>query len=213
MRLWRFVCNPYAENTYVVAVGERAWVIDPGFYTAAEQRRFFELVEAEGLVVEAIYLTHAHIDHILGVKWLRDLTGAPLYYTQQEEVVWSHAPVWASMMGLSYVPSSSADAWLVPNRALLLGTEAVEVLFVPGHSPGHVAYYFPASKEVISGDVLFRGSIGNYQLPLADYDTLMHSLRHVLLPLGDEVVVWPGHGEKTTIGQEKQTNVFLRDAI
>ncbi len=213
MRLWRLTCNPYEENTYVVAVDGHAWVIDPGFYTTTEQRRFLDLVAAEGLHIEAIYLTHAHIDHILGVKWLRELTGAPLYYTEREEVVWCHAPAWASMMGLAYEPSPSADSWLMPGQALALGSEPVEVLSVPGHSPGHVAYYFPASRQVLSGDVLFRGSIGNYQLPLADYEVLMHSLRNVLLPLGDDVIVWPGHGGETTIGQEKQTNLFLRDAI
>jgi hydroxyacylglutathione hydrolase len=102
MRFWRFVCNPYAENTYLIAAGRAAWLIDPGFYTHSEKQHFLEVLEREGLELRAIYLTHAHIDHVLGVRWVVERFGVPLYYHAAEEVVYRHAGEWAMMMGLQY---------------------------------------------------------------------------------------------------------------
>ena len=212
MRFWRFVCNPYEENTYLVASGNEAWVIDPGFYTHTERQKFLEVLEAEGLRLAAIYLTHAHIDHILGVRWVVDRFGVPLYYHEAEAVVYRHAAQWAGMMGLEYEAGPEATAYVGAGE-LWWGEMRVQVLEVPGHSPGSVAYYFPQAKKVVSGDVLFAGGIGNYHLPLADYKTLMRSIVGRLIPLGDAVEVWPGHGPTTTIGAEKVSNPFLQDAI
>ena len=212
MRFWRFVCNPYEENTYLVASGNKAWVIDPGFYSADEKQSFLEFLETERLELMAIYLTHAHIDHILGVRWVADRFGVPLYYHEAEEVIYRHAGEWAGMMGLRYEPGPAAAAY-VSEGELWWEEIQVQVLEVPGHSPGSVAYYFPQAEKVVSGDVLFAGGIGNYHLPLADYRTLMRSIVDRLLSLGDRVEVWPGHGPATTIGAEKVSNPFLKDAI
>lgn len=212
MRFWRFVCNPYAENTYLIAAGREAWLIDPGFYTDSEKQYFLEVLEREGLELRAIYLTHAHIDHILGVRWVVERFGVPLYYHAAEEVVYRHAGEWAMMMGLQYEEGPEATAY-VEEGELVWGDLLVQVRHVPGHSPGSVAYYFPKVERVFSGDVLFAGGIGNYHLPLADYETLMRSIVEKLLPLGEVVEVWPGHGPSTTIGTEKVSNPFLKDAI
>ncbi len=212
MRFWRFTCNPYEENTYLVASGDKAWVIDPGFYSSIEKQKFLELLEAERLELIAIYLTHAHIDHILGVRWVVERFGVPLYYHEAEEVIYQHAGEWAGMMGLVYEPGPAPAAYISEGE-IWWGEIRVQVLEVPGHSPGSVAYYFPQAEKVVSGDVLFAGGIGNYHLPLADYETLMRSIVDRLLPLGDRVEVWPGHGPATTIGAEKVSNPFLQNAI
>lgn len=212
MRFWRFVCNPYAENTYLIAAGQEAWLIDPGFYTHSEKQHFLEVLEREGLELRAIYLTHAHIDHVLGVRWVVERFGVPLYYHAAEEVVYRHAGEWAMMMGLQYEEGPEATAY-VEEGELVWGDLLVQVRHMPGHSPGSVAYYFPKVEQVFSGDVLFAAGIGNYHLPLADYETLMRSIVEKLLPLGEVVEVWPGHGPSTTIGTEKVSNPFLKDAI
>jgi len=212
MRLWRFTCNPYEENTYLVASGNKAWLIDPGFYSPEEKQNFLEFLEGECLELMAIYLTHAHIDHILGVRWVVDRFSVPLYYHAAEEVIYRHAGEWAGMMGLVYEPGPAPAAYISEGEIWWEGVR-VQVLEVPGHSPGSVAYYFPQVEKVVSGDVLFAGGIGNYHLPLADYETLMRSIVDRLLPLGDGVEVWPGHGPATTIGAEKVSNPFLKDAI
>ncbi len=212
MQFWRLICNPYEENTYLVASGNKAWVIDPGFYSAPEKQKFLELLEAEHLELIAIYLTHAHIDHILGVRWVVERFGVPLYYHEAEEVIYRHAEEWAGMMGLIYEPGPAPAAYISEGEIWWEEIQ-VQILEVPGHSPGSVAYYFPQADKVVSGDVLFAGGIGNYHLPLADYKTLMRSIADRLLPLGDRVEVWPGHGPATTIGAEKVSNPFLQDAI
>lgn len=211
MRLRRLVTNPYQENTYLLfGDSGEAWAIDPGLYTEGERRAFQSLLQAEKARLSAIYLTHTHIDHILGVRWVASTYGVPVYYHADEEVVYQHAPEWAGLMGLSYEPGPSADRYLQPGEVLYLDSEPVEVLYIPGHSPGHIGFYFPESKRLFSGDVLFRGSIGNYELPLADYRTLMDSLWKVVLTLPDDTEVWPGHGEPTSVGYERQTNPFLQ---
>lgn len=210
MRLRQLVVNPYQENTYLLCASNgEAWVIDPGMHTAQEYRVFERLLAEEGARLTGMYLTHAHIDHVLGVAWVAQKYKVPLFYHAAEEVVYDHAAEYATLMGLNYVPGPRADAYLEEGQELTLGDARVKVLFVPGHSPGHVAFYLPELQWLFSGDVLFRGSIGNYELPLASYDTLMRSLREKVLPLGDAVQVWPGHGESTTIGVEKRSNPFL----
>ncbi|MCS7297399.1 MAG: MBL fold metallo-hydrolase [Bacteroidia bacterium] len=211
MRLHRFVTNPYQENTYLLVGSEgTAWVIDPGFYTETERKTFQSILSAEKARLSAIYLTHAHIDHILGVRWIVETYQVPLYYHKGEEVIYQHAPTWASLMGLIYTPGPFASRYLEEGEILSLDGEPLTVLFLPGHSPGHVGFYAPESKKLFSGDVLFRGSIGNYELPLSDYETLMTSLQQKVLSLPEDTEVWPGHGEPTFIGYERQTNPFLQ---
>ncbi|MCX8113131.1 MAG: MBL fold metallo-hydrolase [Bacteroidia bacterium] len=211
MRLYRFVTNPYQENTYLLlGRAGTAWVIDPGFYTESERKAFQSFLSAEKCRLSGIYLTHTHIDHILGVRWVASTYHVPVFYHTQESIIYEYASEWATLMGLVYEPGPLAERFLEAGEVLYLDGEVVQVLYVPGHSPGHVGFYFPDSQKLVSGDVLFRGSIGNYELPLADYHTLMNSLRNTILTLPDDTEVWPGHGEPTFIGHERQTNPFLK---
>lgn len=211
MQLHRLTVNPYQENTYLLVASDgQAWLIDPGFSTPQERQAFAALLEQAGGRLAGIYLTHTHIDHILGVAWAAKTYGAPVFYHEADSVVYAHAPEWATLMGLSYEPGPSAEKYVQPGDILFWDGQPVEVLFVPGHSPGHVAYYMPQLQWLFSGDLLFQGSIGNYQLPLADYHTLMTSLRKIIHQLPDTTQIWPGHGEPTTLAAEKADNPFLQ---
>ncbi|MCS7189505.1 MAG: MBL fold metallo-hydrolase [Bacteroidia bacterium] len=211
MQLYSFTVSPYEENSYLlIADTKEAWVIDPGFYTEHEKKTLEDVLLQEKATLTGIYLTHAHIDHILGVAWLVQKYAIPLFYHASEEVVYQHAAEWASWMGLRYSQGPKPQRYLTEGEVLYLGGERVEILHVPGHSPGHVAYYFPFRRWLFAGDVLFQGSIGNYTLPLANYDMLMDSIFKKILPLGDDVKVWPGHGQATTIGAERRLNPFLQ---
>ncbi|MDW8057216.1 MAG: MBL fold metallo-hydrolase [Bacteroidia bacterium] len=212
MRLRRLVTNPYQENTYLLfGRSGTAWVIDPGLYSEGERQAFRSFLAAEKAQLVGIYLTHAHIDHILGVRWTVATYNVPVFYHAAEAVVYEHAAEWAALMGLSYEPGPPAEQFLEGEMTLYLDGEPVEVLYIPGHSPGHVGFYFPESKKLFSGDILFRGSIGNYELPLADYQKMMDSLRNKILTLPEDTEVWPGHGGPTSIGYELLTNPFLQN--
>lgn len=211
MQLHRFTVNPYQENTYLlVAPDGQAWLIDPGFSTAQERQAFAALLQQTQARLVGIYLTHTHIDHILGVAWVAKTYGVPVFYHEADSIVYAHAPEWAMLMGLSYEPGPLAEKYVQPGETLSWDGQPVEVFFVPGHSPGHVAYYLPQLEWLFSGDLLFQGSIGNYQLPLADYHTLMTSLKKILQQLPETTQIWPGHGEPTTLAAEKTDNPFLQ---
>lgn len=211
MQLHRFTVNPYQENTYLLVASDgQAWLIDPGFYSAHERQAFAAILQRTGAQLRGVYLTHTHIDHVLGVAWAAKSYGVPVYYHEADSVVYAHAPEWATLMGLSYEPGPPAKRFVEAGERLTWNGQTVEVLYVPGHSPGHVAYYLPQLEWLFSGDLLFQGSIGNYQLPLADYDTLAASLQKLIHQLPDTTQIWPGHGEPTTLGAEKADNPFLQ---
>jgi glyoxylase-like metal-dependent hydrolase (beta-lactamase superfamily II) len=157
-----------------------------------------------------VLLTHAHFDHIGAVADLVEATGAPLA-VHPGELPLLRARGGAAAFGLDLRPVPAPDVLLEPGRPLSAGSLAFDVLFVPGHTPGHVAFYHAAGQAVFSGDVLFQQSIGRTDLPGGDYDRLMRSLRDVMLRLPDETVVYSGHGPATTIGAEKLENPFLQE--
>lgn len=205
-----FTCNPFQENTYLVyEEGGCAILIDPGMYTSQERLAVEAFVQAHRLSVTHVLLTHAHIDHILGIRWAVEKWNIPLHYHEKEEEIISHAHVWAQMLGISYEPPPPATGYLREGQTFSVGNMTWEVIHTPGHAPGHVIFWCPTEGEAIVGDLIFAGSIGNYQLPGADYKTLMQSISQKLLPLGDHVRLWPGHGPQTSILQEKTTNPFL----
>jgi glyoxylase-like metal-dependent hydrolase (beta-lactamase superfamily II) len=200
--------GPLQTNCFIAADAEtkEAAVIDPG----GDAPRVLDLLKERDWRAKNILLTHAHFDHIGAVADLVDATGAPLAIHSLELPLLRHSGG-ARLWGLHIRPCPEPDILLEPGQTIAVGRLRLEVLFVPGHTPGHVAFHEAQHKAVFSGDVLFQDSIGRTDLPGGDYETLMRSLRDVLLPLPDDTTVCPGHGPVTTIGAERVGNPFLAD--
>jgi hydroxyacylglutathione hydrolase len=202
-----FTVGPVQENCHIARRddSDQANVIDPG----EEAPRLLEALETLELNVAAILLTHTHFDHVGAVAPLARATGADVWCPELE------VPVLADIM--RYVPwpefgpfdSYDADHTVAGGERLELAGFEIDVLFTPGHSPGHVTYSIPAEQAIFSGDVLFQGSVGRVDLPGGDGPTLMQSLATLVETLPDETVVYPGHMGNTTIGRERATNPFL----
>lgn len=210
LHIAKFTFNPFQENTYVLHDGKQAILVDPGCWNAAEEHELEAYLTDNALTPVRLVLTHAHIDHILGNAWVHKRYGLLPEVHAADIPMLDSGPRVAHMYGLSYDPSPDHGALLVPGERIMLGDNELKILFVPGHAPGHIALFSEAQRFVVAGDVLFLNSIGRTDLPGGDLDTLLHSIRTVLFPLGDDVKVYCGHGPETTIGKEKKSNPFLR---
>ncbi|MDT7920256.1 MAG: MBL fold metallo-hydrolase [Meiothermus sp.] len=203
MKVYGFAVGPLQENTYLL-VGEdgRGAIVDPG----DEPERILAEVHRVGLKPQAILLTHAHFDHVGAVAPLVEALGLPVYLHPADLPLYQSAALGAARWGL-YIPQPPEPTLpLAEGQTLDLGL-GLEVLFLPGHAPGHVGFYRPG--HLISGDVLFRGGIGRYDLPGSDPQKLFASLQK-LTELPPDTVVYPGHGPKTTIAAERASNPYLR---
>jgi len=200
----------FAENCYIVAdrASGDAVLVDPG----EEAQVFLARLRSEGLQLRAIWLTHAHLDHVAGIPEIKAEVDVPVWLHADDRVLYDHAPEQARMLlGMEFPTLPPPDRTIVPGEAMRVGGCEFAVRHVPGHSRGSVA--FLADGVAIVGDVLFAGSVGRVDLPGGDGPTLLASIRDVLLPLADETVVYSGHGPETTIGRERRTNPFLTGAI
>jgi hydroxyacylglutathione hydrolase len=195
----------FQENCYLLGeAGHRDGVIvDPG----EEAERFLEEAAARNLSISQVWLTHAHIDHIMGVDAVRRATGAPIYLHPDDRSMYDGLVQQGRLFGIDLTPAPPPDQTLHHGQRLKLGTTDVEVRHVPGHSPGHVVFVAPGL--VLGGDVLFQGSIGRTDLMGGDLPTLLAGIREQLFSLPDETIVYPGHGPATTIGRERASNPFL----
>ncbi len=211
VQIKKFTFNALAENTYVLYdETKQCVIIDPGCYDKEEKEVLTDFIRSEKLEVKKLLNTHCHVDHVLGNAFVKHTYGVKLYIHQADEAVLRAVSVYASMYGFHQYEPAEPDHYLNEGDTVTFGTSTLHVLFVPGHAPGHIAFYNPDEKFCISGDVLFQASIGRTDLPGGDYTTLIRSIKTKLLPLGDDMVVFPGHGPKTTIGQEKRFNPFLQ---
>lgn len=189
----------------VCADGRTALLCDPGAATPEA----LAAVRARKLEVAAILLTHAHLDHIEGVAQARRETGAPVYLHPLDQPLYDSVGAQAVAFGVPWEEQPRPDVDLVPGTNLSFGGSEFEVLFAPGHAPGHVIFLSTSEPVAIAGDVVFAGSIGRTDLPFGDYRVLMESIRTQVLTLPDETVLYPGHGPETTVGHERITNPFL----
>jgi glyoxylase-like metal-dependent hydrolase (beta-lactamase superfamily II) len=206
-----FTCNPVQENTYVVHndTGE-CCIVDPGCYFGNERNELKEFIQISGLTPKYLLNTHCHLDHVFGNKFIHDTWGLTLHLHEKEKPVLDYAPTFALNWGLPFDNYKGDLIFLREGDTIPLGNDALQILFTPGHSPGHIAFYCQAQQFVLGGDVLFRESIGRTDLPGGDFDTLIASIRNQLFVLPPATVVFPGHGPQTTIGYEKIHNPFLR---
>lgn len=199
--------GPLQENCYLVVCAEtrEALVIDPG----DEPNKIIDMVEYNKSVVKLIVCTHGHWDHVLGVRGVQEITGAPFWMPENDwELLARDAHEHKAMMvGSTVEPVPPPDEFLSGGQTVDVGKFNFKVMNTPGHSPAHVSLYYDG--HVFSGDCLFAGGIGRTDLPYANQDVLLNSLRAELLVLPDATVVYPGHGPRTTIGQERGGNPWL----
>lgn len=186
-----------------------AIIIDPGCYEDFEKSEIKSFVDANELNVLAIVNTHCHIDHVLGNNALKDLFKVKLWVPKNEEETYRAIPAYAPSYGFAGYKEAEVDEWFGEGE-LTFGDLSFNVIEVPGHSPGHMVFYFEGEKVLIGGDVLFRESIGRTDLPGGNHEQLLENIVQKVYSLPDEVTVYPGHGPETTIGHEKQFNPFVR---
>jgi hydroxyacylglutathione hydrolase len=202
--------SPIQENTYILYNEDhKAIIIDPGCYSPVEQKMLKSFIEDTKLVPIQLLNTHCHLDHVFGNKWVHETWGLELYLHMNEEMVLKQAPAYGEMWGMPFENYAGPLHFLDEQDVIMLGDNELSVLLTPGHSPGSICFYNAAQKIIIGGDVLFRDGIGRTDLPGGDHETLLGSIREKLFVLPDDVTVYPGHGESTTIGYEKENNPFL----
>ena len=206
LRVLSETVSPFSENTFFVFEEETkaAVIIDPG----DEAERLIAVIEEHGLVVERILLTHGHIDHVGAVAAMRRHTGVEVWMHPADEFLLDGLAAQAALFGLRPPEQPIIDHPLAEGDVFSFAGREIRVLETPGHSPGSVT--FDIDGLLISGDVLFAGSIGRTDLPGGDHELLMRSIQERLFVYSDKTAVYPGHGPNTTIGREKRQNPFFR---
>lgn len=206
-----FTFNPYQENTYLLYTEDRKCaIIDPGMYGPEEQSVLRHFIEENKLEPVLLLNTHCHIDHVLGNRYVYDTYGLLPQFHEGELPLLVEVQNYAPQMGIQYEISPIGETFLPSKGHIQLGEHQLELVFAPGHSPAHLCFYSSEQGFLIGGDVLFQNSIGRTDLPGGNHEQLLTSIRTQLYTLPDATVVYPGHGPQTTIGEEKQSNPFVR---
>ena len=214
MNVQRFVFNPIQENTYVVWDStHECIIIDAGNSSAREDSALGEFIARNSLRPVAAVNTHGHFDHTFGVPWLKRTYGVPFMLSGRDRFLLENAATGGSVFGIKTGEQPQIDIDLDTLTEVRFGNTALRIIAVPGHTPGHAAFYEPQSQSLFTGDTLFRESIGRTDLPGSDYSWIMRSILENLLPLGDEVTVYPGHGEATDLGHESLYNPFIVEVL
>ena len=215
MNVVKFVFNPIQENTYIVwDETQECIIIDAGNMSAREDRVLADFIEEQGLKPVLAVNTHCHFDHILGVEFVKSTYGVPFAASSADLDLLKSGRASGAMFGmeLGALPEN-IDIDLATTEEIKFGNTTLRVITTPGHTKGCVSLYDEASKSLFTGDTLFRESIGRTDLPGGDYPTIMQSIIKKILPLGDEVVVYPGHGDKSNIGHESLYNPFVVEVL
>lgn len=206
----KFTFNPFQENTYLLFDQHgNTIVVDPGCMDHFEQQILSNFIEDNGLVPIKLFNTHAHIDHILGNKYVIDKYNIELYLYSSSFDMFQLAKDSAKLYGIPYDESPKAKYFFKEKDIFKLGDEDLEVIFVPGHAPDHVVFFNRKQGWLIGGDTLFKRSIGRTDLPGGNHQQLIDNIKEKLLILPDSTFVYSGHGDETSIGEERKLNPFL----
>lgn len=206
MDIKKFEVGPFLENTYLVSDAGKHLLVDPGFATEPEYQQFKNSLEG---TLEAIILTHAHVDHVLGLSRVLLDHEVPVYLSTKDRFLWENFGSQAQMFGINQSGFTFEPEALPESGSFTIGSFTFDCLYTPGHSPDHISFYFKEQGWVIAGDALFRESIGRTDLYKGNLDLLEKSIQDKLYNLPQETTVYPGHGPETTIGHEKKNNPFV----
>jgi hydroxyacylglutathione hydrolase len=210
LKIMQFTFNPVQENTYVVFDDKGACaIIDPGCYFEYEYKELTDFIDKNNLLPKCLLNTHCHLDHIFGNRFVAQKYALKLQMHREEKKLFDYAPESGINWGLPFKNYEGEILYIDESDRIKLGDDELSILFTPGHSPGSISFYNEDAGFVISGDVLFRYSIGRTDLPFGDYDMLINSIQTKLFTLPDDVIVYSGHGPSTTIADEKNGNPFL----
>lgn len=205
-----FSFNPFSENTYLIFnENKKGYLIDPGNWNETETEVLENFIKENKIIIQNILLTHAHIDHVLGLQWAFDTYEVAVKMHQEEKEILDRNPMSARNYGFDFKPFEGEIEFLNEGNSLFIDEDELKILFVPGHSPGSIAFYNKSQNFVISGDALFQGSIGRTDLYRGNHTQLLESIRTQLFTLPEETQVYSGHGNATQIGFEKKHNPFF----
>ena len=211
MTIQSFTFNPFQTNCYVCHDAGEAVIVDASSSTEEEHQRIVSYIEERRLTVRHLLLTHAHIDHLFGCVFLARHYDKAWQMHAEDRPLLKRAGEQASAFGVEMKEAPAPPSTLEEGDVISFGSARWKVLHTPGHSPGSISFYTAESKAVLSGDVLFQGSIGRTDLPGASRAELMRTISEKMIPLGDETTVYPGHGPATTIASERAANPFLSE--
>ncbi len=211
MKIYRQVFSPIQVNTYILADADnKCIIIDAGCYDTAEEQKLEKFVDKNALTPAMLLNTHCHLDHVFGNGFMLRKYGLSTRCHRDDYYNLKETPSHAAFFGLTMeAPPEPGEFLNEGDKCIFQGLE-FEILAVPGHTPGSLAFYFPSEEVVFTGDALFAGSIGRTDFAHGDYNALIESITSKLFTLPDDTVVYPGHGRETTIGHEKKTNPFFR---
>ena len=212
MEIHQITFNTFQENTFMLwdNTGD-CIIIDPGCYEKNEELELVDFINKNNLNPVKLINTHCHIDHILGNKFVSEKWNLELYINKIDLPLLEGSGDIARMYGFeNYKGSPYPKHYLEEGDILEFGESKLEILFTPGHAPGHICLFNKEEGFIVSGDVLFNGSIGRTDLPGGDFDTLIESIKTKLMTLQDETIVYCGHGPSTSIGRERLSNPFLQ---
>lgn len=210
VKLKKFIFNPFQENTFIVwdERTKESAIIDPGCSDELEENEISEFIKSNNLNMKYLINTHCHIDHIWGCKFVKEKYNPEFLIPEDDLTLLKNAGTQAEMYNVQFKEPPAPDNFISERLKIALGESIINFLYTPGHTPGEFCLYFPSENFCIVGDVIFKDSIGRTDLWGGDYGTLISSITNKLLSLNDDVVIYPGHGEESTI-EEKEGKILF----